>query len=410
MAEIIPGTQVTTSYTVTGQRPEHWRLGVRKLNPNGKASLYALMERLRSEKAKDARYHWYEELRPTYHMELDAPLLTTDTTMVVKNTALLFPAKSLLRLEQTGELVEVSADPTTSTQLQIIRNVNDPSTPVGLADIDPDSENYKVKYIGSSLGENSLSPTGAGYQPEESYNYVGIHRTTMSISETARLTTLRTGNQVQRLKRQCYERHATGIERCYWWGKRGFRNDADGNPQRFSDGIYEQILRVAPQNIEVVNGVWTARDLEEYMERIFVYGNQTKIAYAGSRAHLALKNIAEKNGQIRFTPRTSKWGMDFIEYEVIGYKLRVITHPMFTEDRSVLTGPNIIYGNDSDIFVLDTEELEEVYLRKTKWQSNLQENDRDGMKAGYLTETSMRVNFPIAHGVIRGLVGGAANP
>lgn len=403
-----------TGNFVANQRPENWREGLLILDPNGMTTLTGLTSLMNKRVVDDPRFHWWEKETQTRRFQLHATLgdlSTTNTTIVLVATALAKGLKEgdVLRVEQTDELIQVSADPSSQTQFEATRGFAG-STP---ATVDPDAAgiNPNLTVIGNAYEEGSLAPTGVAFDPTEKDNRTQIFRDTLEATRTAQKTRLRTGDAVKEAKRECLLTHGQGIERALWQGRKSLTTK-NGKPVHTMDGVERYI---AAANVKVVTTDHAAgldmEGLEEYMYEAFLFGSSEKMGFCGNRALLTIGQVLRKNASWHFQSGIKEFGMNVTRITSPFGEIVLKTHPGFNQLRGGVTAGTAYHGTESWLYILDMAELTYVHLKDsdTMWQPDLQDNGLDGMKAGYLTECAIEVHHPKSHFLLKNLVKAAVD-
>lgn len=411
-----------TSNFVANQAPENWRQGLMLLYPNSaeaaKAPLTAMTSMMKEESTDDPRFHWWEQALDDRRFELHATsgdLASASAgdintiTLAAGTNAKTLVQNDLLRVEQTGEILRVYADPTSDTSIQVVRGAAG-STPATV-DANGSAVNPNLLCIGSAFEENSLAPTGVNYDPTEVYNYTQIFRRTYEISGTAAETRLRTGDAVKEAKRQCLEYIGVDMERGFLLGKRS-SSTLNGRPYRTTNGIINQI---DSNNIySFTSGNVTMATLEEQMFNIFKYGSTEKVMLGGNRALLAINQCVRKNGAAQWQIRegVKEYGLEVTRLTCAFGTLVFKAHPLLTQAAGGTNGgATAYYGMDSWAFILDMSDIKYRYLtnRDLDYQPNLQTPGMDGMQAGYLVECGIEVHHAAKHGLWKQMSSGAAD-
>ncbi len=387
-------------------RPENWRMGILMLDPNGSAPIYALTSMGKSESVDDPVFHWFEEERNAYRVALSADITNVATTIPVVSGASLFKEGDVLRVEQTEEIIIVTANPVSDTSLTVARGVG--GSTATLVDFDGAGINPNLMLMGSANEEGSNAPEGRSYNPTENYNQTQIFRDTFEVTGTMRETEMRTGDQVKEDKRRCMEKHATGIERAILFGRRA-TTTKNGKPLRYMNGIIPQI----PSDNVVVptSGNYSLVELENYLRGLFTYGSYEKMCYCGNRFLLGVNQIVRKNGDYQLMPVSKEYGMNVRRLITPFGDLVLKTHPMFNQISSGITSATVYNALDTWGLIIDWKFLKYKYLRNrdTKYQNDLTEIGLDGLRAGYLTECAIELAHPRTFGLIKGLRAGVVD-
>lgn len=405
----IQGLRDTADYTAD-QRPKNWREGILLHMPNGNAPLYALTSRMKKKPTDDPEFSWFTKEFQQRRLALTAAINATPGALTITvggGGASALKKDNILLVEESGELLRVTADPTTDTSVVTLRGIA--GTTETAVDPAVAGTNPHVLVIGSAHEEGSLPPTSISHNPVKFYNYTQIFRDTLALTRTAKKTRLRTGDQVKESKRECLEQHSVDIERALWFGKPS--EDLTGaEPRRTTGGVLHWIGTAGPDYTHDYTGSTTSfADLEADMERIFRYGSSEKMAFCGNMFALVLQRIVRKNSVWQFMGSEKEFGMNVMRLVTPFGSIVFKTHPLFT----LLTGGSVggtpYYGMTSAAVVLDMADLVYRPLDDTKYEADIQQNGLDGMQSGFLTEMGLELHHPTNHFVWLGLNTAAAD-
>lgn len=394
-----------TSGFVTDQRPKNWREAVLLLYPNGKAPLTALTNLMKSKSTDDPEFNWWEKHFPSQRVLLSANITTTSETVLnVTEGALQYRAGHVLRIEDTEELVQVMADPTSDQALTVMRGFAG-TTPATL-DVSAAGKNPYIHAVANVNEEGSLAPTGINYDPTKRFNYTQIARNTLEMTRTASRTRLRTGDQVKEARRECLELHSIELEKGFFFGRR-YEGTKNGKPVRMTSGF---INWIHSDNIVNNSGNPVTMDmLEGWLERMFRYGSSEKLAFGGNLALLAIQKAVRKNSHVQIMSGIKEFGMNVSRLTCPFGELVIKTHPLFNQLTGGTTNAARYYGVNSWLVVMDQQELVYRYLDDTKYEKDLAPTGMDGLKSGYLTEAGLEVHHPLSHFLIKGMETGATD-
>lgn len=404
----------TTANFVTNQRPENWRETITLLYPNSaevaKAPLTALTSVMKTRKTDDPVFHWWEKALNNRRFLLTADLgavaggtagnLTVDATY---NPAITVKKNDIIQVEQTGEVLRVSADPTATNTIPVIRGFN--TGGAGLAvTVAGAGVNPYVMVIGSAFEEGSDAPTGVNFDPLERSNYTQIFRSTLEMTRTASHTRLRTGDAVAEAKRECLEYYSVDMERAFFFGKKG-STTVNGKPLRMMSGVFEQIGSASSANIIVANAS-AGEDMDWLMAtmlQIFRDGSPEKLAFCGAGALLTIGEIVRKNSQMTIEVGIKEYGMEVVRIRSPFGTLVLKVHPLFSQQAGGTNGGSPFYSMDTTMVILDMNYVKYVYLDDVNYEPDLTQKGLDGMKSGYLAEISIEIAHPKAHFIIKNL-------
>jgi hypothetical protein len=400
----------TTANFITNQAPENWREGIMLLKPNGTAPLLGLTSVMKSRKVDDPRFHWFDKSMQTRRVALGANVADAATgavtTVTVTSGALGFKQNDVLKSEQSDEIFRVYADPTIDTEVQLVRGFAGSTTEAityAGAGVNPN-----LICVGSAFSEGSLSPTGISWDPTERYNYTQIFRSTLEMTRTAQRTKLRTGDAVAEAKREANEVLMNDVERAMWFGKRS-TGTLDGKPIRTFNGIIESIP--AGNKVAATSGEFDMDDLEGWMERIFAYGSNEKMCFAGNRALSAINTCVRKNAAYQIVGGEKEYGMTVNKLICPFGSLVIKTHPLWNQMPGGTTGGTAYFGMNSTLIALDMENIKFVHLEgdDIRYEPKLEAPGFDGLKSGYIGEISIEVGLTETHFMIENLNTGKAD-
>lgn len=404
----------TTANFVANQRPENWREAIALMYPNSarvrSAPLTALTSVMKTRSTDDPIFHWFEKSLNNRRFLVTAALGVTAagaagsvTVDANYNAATGLKLNDLLFAEATGEIFRVSADPTATNTIPVIRGTQTGGS--GLA-LDPAvaGTNPYLMVIGSAFEEGSQAPTGVNFDPTERFNYTQIFRSTLEGTRTAMKTRLRTGNQVNEAKRECLEYFSVDMEKGFWFGKRG-TTTVNGKPWRMMDGVIQQIANVSSANIitaDAAAGVdmdW----LMGQMENWFRFGSSEKMFFAGNGALLTLGEIVRKNSSMQIQSGIKEYGMEVTKITTPFGQLTGVTMPLWSQMQGGTVGGTAFYSYNHAMAILDMDNVKYVYFDDVQYQKDLTPVGLDGQKSGYLAEVSIEVTFPNTHFLIKNL-------
>jgi hypothetical protein len=404
----------TTANFVTNQRPENWRETIALLYPNSsrvrEAPLTALTSVMKTRKTDDPTFHWFEKSLNNRRFLVTAALgavaggtagtVTVDATY---NAATGLKLNDLLYAEGTGEIFRVSADPSATNAIPVIRGAQ--TGGAGLA-LDPAvaGTNPYLMVIGSAFEEGSQAPTGVNFDPLERYNYTQIFRSALEGTRTAMKTRLRTGDQVAEAKREALEYFSVDMERSFWFGKRG-TSTVNGKPWRMMDGVFQQIANASSANIQTADAALGADMdwLEANMELWFRQGSSEKMFFAGSQALLTLGAIVRKNSAMQIQSGIKEYGMEVVKISSAFGQLTGVVHPLFSQMQGGTTGGTAFYSYSHAMAILDMDSVKYVYFDDVQYQKDITPVGLDGTKSGYLAEVSIELDFPQTHFLVKNL-------
>lgn len=406
----IQGLRATDNWQAD-QRPKDWLETILLLFPNGMAPLTALRSQMKKKSSVDPEFSWFSKIFDDQRLALNANLGAvasgTAGTVTVVTGASGLKKDHVLYVEESGELMLVTADPTTETSIAVIRGAA--GTTAAAVTFAAAGVNPNLIVVGTAHMEGSLAPTAISRNPVKFRNYTQIFRNSLSATRTALNTRLRTGKQIAESKREALEYHTVEMERAAFFGVPFEDLTSGSEPRRYTQGILNFIDTNSPAANKINFQAHTNKDLEDLMtdlEILFRWGSQEKIGFCGNAALLFFEKLirAHQATQIIVKPDQKEYGMTVHRVVTPFGTLVLKPHPLFNRITSGVTAGTAFRAMDSRIVVMDMENVKYRYLENsdTKFQSNQETPGQDAMISGYLTECGYEWHHPESHGYIRG--------
>ena len=257
-----------------------------------------------------------------------------------------------------------------------------------------------VYIIGTAHAEGTGSPDAIAQDVVEDYNYCQIFKDALEMTNTARVTRLRTGDPYQEAKRDCLEFFSIQREKAYLFGIRYADTDATtGKPRRFTQGIVRKITTNKDDfslNANYAGQTWLQGGeewLDTQLEQIFRYGANEKLALVGSGALLGIQRLAKNSGIIQLTPESKSYGMKVLTWITPFGVLYMKTHPLFSFEAT----------NRNSLLILEPKNLKRKTLRATKFETDVQLPGYDEKKDQFICEDGLRMDFEETFGYLNGL-------
>lgn len=393
---------------ITNQEPENWRETILFLFPNGDAPLTAVMSKMASEKTTDPKFHWFEKGLPAQRATVTnvfTDILSTAYTTGGAAGDALYVQGSAAHIGEfrVGHQVllrnsdNYADDTNARVTARVINGANsyvvvnllqDDPTTTGIADCDT------MLVIGNINPEGGQMPDAIAYDPTEYYNATQIFRTPLSITRTARLTKLRTGDQYKEAKRECLQIHSIEMEKAFLWGYYTVGTGDNGKPMRTTQGLITAIRAssaavnshfVTDSTVPGIAGSsWLDKGeewLDYYLEQIFRYGSGERMAFVGSGVILQLNKLIKLYGTYSISPTTTSYGIKVMTWETPFGTLHMKRHPLFSYEAT----------NRNTMVVFDPADLRFRYITDTTFyddpdKKNTGRNRIDGTDEEFLTE------------------------
>lgn len=382
------------------ERPKNFRELILWRDPNGQAPLTALSSKMRKQTTDDPEYAWWEEEQKATRVKASAISTTSQAAItlattedahafdLVKGDLLLVEA-----LESTTyafELVEVSADPTASNSITVTRGA------AGTTAANINTNVYLLK-IGSAFEEGAGSPKASHRNPTKYKNYTQIHKTTFNITGTAEQTKLRTGDPVKNDKLRKAFDHAVALELAALFGVPYETTGSDGEPKRYSGGLYHFLAANYDANTKPTIKIWTTTNVTEDDILDATFGmwdynvpesGTERLAFCGNGFINRLNKIANNSSssriRINYEAPVKVYGMELTRWMLPQGTIYFRTHPLmntntrFTNGCFIINPPGVRYRP--------------MKGRDTKTQDNIQANDADQRKGQWITEAGFEFN------------------
>jgi len=218
--------------------------------------------------------------------------------------------------------------------------------------------------------------------------YAQIFKTNFGVSGTLKETELYTGSEFDLQKRKKAIEHAQKIERAIIWGKKAKAAITIGSVAQVAYGT-EGILNRTSAFQTDVTGAMDESEFNAYLESLFTYssasGSKYLVAGGGVVSDIQAFTRASNN-QMNLSPGASKLGVKVFEYESAFGDVKIINHPMFTE--------NATYTNYAVGLDFDTIKLRYMKNRKAVYKENIQSPGADSIINQYLSEVGLQMSNP----------------
>lgn len=368
----------------TDERPKNFREMILWLNPNGSAPLTALMSRMKKQSTNDPEFAWWEETLAQIRITINytTGYDSTANTVVIDDGGLSLVAGDILLCEAadnatyTNEIVTVSSV-TSDTTIVIKRGQ------AGTTKADASlANNAALTKIGNAFEEGSTSPDVSLRNPTKLYNYAQIFKTAVEETVTASNTKTRTGDSWMNDKKRKSFDHSISLEQAFMFGKR-YEDTGGTKIKRYTGGLRQFIST----HVTLFTTTPTEDTLLDALYPVFDYesagaGNQ-RLIFAGNGFLNSLNKLARNSSstQVNFDKVISYYGMNLQRWILPQGEVYVKTHPLmnthakFTYSAFVINPAGIIYRP----------------LRDTRFQDNIQANDKDSRKGQWITEAGLEV-------------------
>lgn len=275
----------------------------------------------------------------------------------------------------------------------------DPTT-TGLVDCN------RILVIGNINPEGGAMPDSIAYDPTKYSSYTQIFRTPLSITRTARLTKLRTGDQYKEIKREALQLHGIEMEKAFLWSYGLETTGSNGKPERSTWGIIPFIVANGgitsdfSSDSGYTNTSWLTSGeewLDEHLEELFRYGSGERLAVCGSGVILGINKLVKSSGNYQFTPKTMSYGIQVMEWVTPFGVIYMKRHPLFSYETT----------NRNSMLCMDVSNLKYRYITDTTFyddpdKKNTGRNRIDGTDEEFLTEAGLEIHHPSTFAFLNG--------
>lgn len=272
----------------------------------------------------------------------------------------------------------------------------------------------KVMVIGNVNAEGAAMPSAIAYDPDKLYNYTQIFRTPLSITRTARKTKLRTGDQYKEAKREALELHGIEMEKAFLFGIPYEGTGDNGKPERTTEGLITCLRTNNSGNVAdfQLDATYHGKNwlddgggdefLNKYLEQVFRYGRQEKLAVCGTGALLGINRLAQAGSHFTMTSATKAYGINVTEWVTPFGKIYLKTHPLFNIE-STLRNSMLLFEPENCVYryIDDTN----FYAESEKGAAAAGTNGGriDGTQEEFLTEAGLEYHHPYTAAFLNGV-------
>lgn len=341
---------------------------------------------------------WFEKTMPRQRLRVNngGGYAASDTAITVDATSAINSITGaqgvrkghLVLVEASGEVVYVSADPSTDTGLTVTRGF-------GTTSATTIADDGWLTVIGTAHEQGSALPSAIGYDPTEYNNYCQIFRSPLFMTRTAMKTRLRTGDQVKEAKREALMLLNNEKEKAFIFGElKAATGSTKGQPLYTTRGIVSHISTYASSNVIDAGGPVSESEWDGYLETLFRYGSPEKLGLCGSGALAVIAQMA-KNGGIQMTAvaKDEAYGMKLVQYITPFGTLYLKTHPLFSDH------PVWRYN----MLCVDPAHIVERYVDDIQYLKNRQTAGDDAQADEYLNESGIETHFAESHAYIKNI-------
>jgi len=379
------GLRGSTSFD-SDARPKNYRQILLLLNPNTEAPLTAMLGMLRNEPTDDPEFKIFEKTLPAQFAVVSGSHTSSVTTITLATAGdeKKFKKGHAVMNDRTQEIMWVTVDPTTASQINVERGKG--TTAAAMNNLDG------LTILGSHHEEGAAVPTAITYDPTVVTNYTQIFRTVIDLTNTALQTRLRyaEAGPLTEMKREALEIHSIEQEKQFLWGS-GVEDTTGAQPERTTKGMFNFITSNVQDFADSVDiDTW-----ENFLEDIFENGSNEKLLLCGNRALNVINKVARAHGDIQMNPTSETFGMQIMRYLTPYGTLQIKQHHLLSKNSTFSD-----WG-----FVIDPKHVVYRFLRgrDTKYLKARENAGDDAKKDEYLTEAGLELQFETVHGVVKNM-------
>ena len=375
---------------------------ITRLMPNGTAPLFGLTSLLKDETASNIEHGYFSKTMIFPSVTSTAGDLVGATTLTVNAYTDIVPGDLILN-ERTGEVILVTATPTTTT-LTVQRAVGTVvAAAINAADV--------MRTVGNAFEEGSVRPSAVAIIAARYVNNTQIFRNSWAVTKTAAAIPQIAGSgYVSESKQDCAALHAMAIEKALFFGQK-FMGTRNGQPFHTMEGLVARVNAAASGNVTTLGATtnWTQFEaaLDKTLETVTdPKGGNIRTMFAGGTARRVIHNIARLNSTYQITTNETGWGLQIDTIRTPRGTFEMIEHPLFNAYGGASMWAKMAVIADLNAFSL-------AYLRKTSdagynSAGALVDNGVDAEGGTLTTELTCTIKNPAAFGVLYNFTAAAA--
>ena len=367
---------------------------ITRLMPNGTAPLFGLTSLLKDETASNIEHGYFSKTMIFPSVTSTAGDLVGATTLTVNAYTDIVPGDLILN-ERTGEVILVTATPTTTT-LTVQRAVGTvAAAAINAADV--------MRTVGNAFEEGSVRPSAVAIIAARYVNNTQIFRNSWAVTKTAAAIPQIAGSgYVSESKQDCAALHAMAIEKALFFGQK-FMGTRNGQPFHTMEGIVARVNAAASGNITTLGATTNWTQLEAALDKTLETvtdpkGGNIRTMFVGGTARRVIHNIARLNSTYQITTAETGWGLQIDTIRTPRGTFEMIEHPLFNAYGGASMWAKMAVIADLNAFSL-------AYLRKTSdagynAAGALVDNGVDAEGGTLTTELTCTIKNPAAFGVL----------
>lgn len=424
------GMQGTGSWS-SNEVPENYRQLLLQIAPNGGMPITGITSKMPSEPTDNAHFYWNEKPMPIQSVSSIAAssvftnigLSTAYVSGAVAGSVLYIKlAAAQLVHFVTGQevLMRAVATPALDTVGKIISRVeNGANSFIAVKLLEADDNGGStylasldtIDVIGTINAQGATRPEAISYKATSRNNVTQIFRTPLSVTRTAKMTKLRTGDVLTQMRKEALLIHGMQMEQAFIHGVFDDSSiGSNGEPEYATRGIRSFIKSYASENVfnYVSDSAFSGQAfrvggeewLENCLESVFKYGSTEKLAIVGNGVLKAITQLAKLGASITIQPGELAYGIKIMRWITPYGELLMKSHPLMNvssidRSRMIVVEPKYLrYRHITDTTFIGVDEI----------KGN---TGQDGFTEEYITEAGLEVHYPETMALLDGF--GMAN-
>ena len=348
------------------RRPGVWMDGVAYLDPE-RVAFTAVLSKLPSKPVTDPTFKLFEREHRTRWVRAAEAMDASETGLDVAASEV-FRVGDIILMDDERMYVSALAS---ATSLTVVRGY------VGsTAATHNDNAWIKILFQKQTEHGSSGTPIQTDYTTQE--NHVQIFKEAYGESNTSKATKRRGPSQLSEERARVLESLRRDQEQMVVWGKKRIERSS-GVITRYSGGLDEF---VSTNRIDL-EGALELGDIGYIINQSTRFGSSKKLWFVGRDALYQLSSL----------------GLDFVQIDqatsVLGMSVKRVRGPH--GEFSLIEHRDFENAHGGRIMIVDPRHVAMAVLRKMKHESNIQDNDVDGVKHQFIGEMGLWLDTEKAH-------------
>jgi len=319
--------------------------------------------------------------------DADDTVLTVDDGAGTSGCAKYFRAGMVVVVGGTpasGELLIVAEDPSSATQITVLRGQLDSTADAIL-------NNAALTILHDASAEGGNVPGAVTEEPVARTNYIGVIQTPWYLTEMMGNTKTKYGqNEANRQRGNALWQHSLDVELALLYGRKAYKTDAtSGTRVRTTGGLAYWMTAAGINTLDASSTNFTTAAWYAFIEAI-TEGSAQKVFLLGQTLYSSLHKVAREEGSIQITAYANKYGFSLERMKSAGPELLLARHPLLTK----------LFPGDG--FILDLPMLRYYYMLNTTERNVILGDNVLTQKKVFVTEPGLRFVHPRAFGYVYG--------